>query len=126
MAVAEDYLLRSIQDISRLISTLLLGKERIELEEDINEKENKEAIRLHKQLISMADQGQINEAENLLSEEMLEGDKVYLELALDFYLYLNNFEDDFLEEHDYSREEILDGIRMLGEDWGIVGLGQLS
>lgn len=126
MAVAEDYLLRSIQDISRLISTLLLGKERIELEEDINEKENKEAIRLHKQLISMADQGQINEAENLLSEEMLEGDKVYLELALDFYLYLNNFEDDFLEEHDYSREEILDGIRMLGEDWGIAGLGQLS
>lgn len=126
MAVAEDYLLRSIQDISRLISTLLLGKERIELEEDINEKENKEAIRLYKQLISMADQGQINEAENLLSEEMLEGDKVYLELALDFYLYLNNFEDDFLEEHDYSREEILDGIRMLGEDWGIAGLGQLS
>lgn len=126
MAVAEDYLLRSIQDISRLISTLLLGKERIELEEDINEKENKEAIRLHKQLISMADQGQINEAENLLSEKMLEGDKVYLELALDFYLYLNNFEDDFLEEHDYSREEILDGIRMLGEDWGIAGLGQLS
>ena len=57
---------------------------------------------------------------------MLEGDKVYLELALDFYLYLNNFEDDFLEEHDYSREEILDGIRMLGEDWGIAGLGQLS
>lgn len=126
MAVAEDYLLRSIQDISRLISTLLLGRERIEFEEDINEKENKEAIRLYRQLRTMADQGQINEAENLLSEEMLEGDKVYLELALDFYLYLNNFEDDFLEEHDYSREEILDGIRMLGEDWGIAGLGQLS
>lgn len=126
MAVAEDYLLRSIQDISRLISTLLLGRERIEFEEDINEKENKEAIRLYRHLRTMADQGQINEAENLLSEEMLEGDKVYLELALDFYLYLNNFEDDFLEEHDYSREEILDGIRMLGEDWGIAGLGQLS
>lgn len=125
MAVAEDYLLRSIQDISRLISTLLLGKERIDFKEDINQDENKEAVSLYGQLTAMADEGQINEAENLLSEEMTEGDKVYLELALCFYLYLNDFEDDFLEEHEYSREEILDGIRMLGEDWGIAGLGQL-
>lgn len=123
MAVAEDYLLRSIQDISRLISTLLLGKERADFEEleDIDgQTEN-----LYGRLLAMADEGNINEAENLLSEEMEEGDKVYLELALSFYLYLNNFEDDFLDDHDYSREEILDGIRMLGEDWGIVGLGQL-
>lgn len=126
MAVAEDYLLRSIQDISRLISTLLLGKERIDFEEDINQDDNEDAVRLYEQLTAMADGGQINEAENLLSEEMPDGDKIYLELALSFYLYLNNFEDDFLEEHQYSREEILDGIRMLGEDWGIAGLGQLS
>lgn len=56
---------------------------------------------------------------------MKEEDKTYLELALSFYLYLNDFDDDFLDDHDYSREEILDGIRMLGEDWGITGIGEL-
>lgn len=124
MAVAEDYLLRSIQDISRLISTLLLGKERVDFEgrEDAGD----QAESLYARLLELADEGNINEAENLLSEEMQENDKVYLELALDFYLYLNNFDDDFLDGHDYSREEILDGIRMLGEDWGIAGLGQLN
>lgn len=124
MAVAEDYLLRSIQDISRLISTLLLGKERVDFEG--REDAGQHAASLYARLLSLADEGNINEAENLLSEEMQENDKLYLELALDFYLYLNNFEDDFLDDHNYSREEILDGIRMLGEDWGITGLGQLN
>ena len=123
MAVSEDYLLRSIQDISRLISTLLLGKDRVDFEEleDVEE----ESRKLYEQLILMADEGDINGAENLLSEEMKEGDKTYLELGLSFYLYLNDFDDDFLDDHDYSREEVLDGIRLLGEDWGITGIGEL-
>lgn len=123
MAVSEDYLLRSIQDISRLISTLLLGKDRVDFEElEEAEEESKE---LYEKMISMAEAGDINGAENLLSQEMKEADKTYLELALSFYLYLNDFDDDFLDDHDYSREEILDGIRMLGEDWGITGIGEL-
>lgn len=123
MAVAEDYLLRSIQDISRLIATLLLGKESVDFEE--NEEADGEIKNLYKQLVALAEEGNINEAENLLSEEMREEDKIYLELALSFYLYLNQFDDDFLDDHDYSREEILDGVRMLGEEWGITGIGKL-
>lgn len=123
MAVAEDYLLRSIQDLSRLISTLLLGKDRVDFEDlEDGEEEQKQ---LYQRLVSMADEGDINDAENLLSEEMEDNDKTYLELALSFYLYLNEFDDDFLDDHDYSREEILDGIRMLGEDWGITGIANL-
>ena len=124
MAVAEDYLLRSIQDISRLISTLLLGKERVDFEE--NQEADEDTFRLYEQIMTMAGEGQINEAENLLSERMQDGDKTCLELALDFYLYLNDFDDDFLDDHDYSREEILDAVRMLGEEWGITGLGNLK
>ncbi|HIZ22061.1 MAG TPA: hypothetical protein IAA21_04580 [Candidatus Blautia faecigallinarum] len=123
MAVAEDYLLRSIQDLSRLISTLLLGKDRVDFE-DLEDGEEKQK-QLYQRLVSMADEGDINDAENLLSEEMEDNDKTYLELALSFYLYLNEFDDDFLDDHDYSREEILDGIRMLGEDWGITGIANL-
>lgn len=124
MAVAEDYLLRSIQDMSRLIATLLLGKDRVDFKE--RRDASARAMSLYEDLLSLADKGQINQAENLLSEEMQEGDRSYLELALSFYLYLNDFEDDFLEDNDYSREEILDGIRMLGEDWGISGIASLK
>ena len=94
MAVAEDYLLRSIQDLSRLISTLLLGKDRVDFE-DLEDGEEKQK-QLYQRLVSMADEGDINDAENLLSEEMEDNDKTYLELALSFYLYLNEFDDDFL------------------------------
>ena len=67
MAVSEDYLLRSIQDISRLISTLLLGKDRVDFEElEEAEEESKE---LYEKMISMAEAGDINGAENLLSQE---------------------------------------------------------
>lgn len=58
MAVSEDYLLRSIQDISRLISTLLLGKDRVDFEElEEAEEESKE---LYEKMISMAEAGDIN------------------------------------------------------------------
>ena len=80
MAVAEDYLLRSIQDLSRLISTLLLGKDRVDFE-DLEDGEEKQK-QLYQRLVSMADEGDINDAENLLSEEMEDNDKTYLELAL--------------------------------------------
>ena len=49
----------------------------------------------------------------------------YLELALTFYLYLNDMDGDYLDDHDYSREEILDGLKSLAEDWGVTGLETL-
>ena len=64
----------------------------------------------------MIDAGEINEAENQLLDR-LEGymesgeiDGITLETALEIYGHINEKEDDFLEEHDYSREEIEEGI----------------
>ena len=42
-----------------------------------------------------------------------------------FYLYLNDMDVDYLDDHDYSREEILDGLKSLAEDWGVTGLEAL-
>ena len=41
------------------------------------------------------------------------------------YLYLNDMDVDYLDDHDYSREEILDGLKSLAEDWGVTGLEAL-
>ncbi len=69
-----------------------------------------------KQYLQMIDAGEINEAENQLLDR-LEGcmesgeiDGITLEIALEIYGHINEKEDDFLEEHDYSREEIEEGI----------------
>ena len=84
-----------------------------------------EADRLFKKVIGLADEGDINGAENELLMNMEDDDPDYLELALTFYLYLNDMDVDYLDDHDYSREEILDGLKSLAEDWGVTGLEAL-
>lgn len=71
--------------------------------------------------LAMIDAGKINEAENELIAELehaLEGDvdcrgqkMELLEVALQVYQYINDKEDEFLEMHCYSREEVEEGIR---------------
>lgn len=71
--------------------------------------------------LAMIDAGKINEAENELIAELehaLEGDvdcrgqkMELLEGALQVYQYINDKEDEFLEMHCYSREEVEEGIR---------------
>ena len=53
---------------------------------------------------AMAEEGD-QRAENLLFEEVDPADKKYLEMSLAFYMYLNEFDDDFLYTNNYSREE---------------------
>ena len=67
-------------------------------------------------------QGEINEAENLLLEELETGDLQMFEMALCFYLHLAHMDEEFLEEHQYTREEIGEGMESLAEDFGVSGL----
>ena len=64
----------------------------------------------------------VHEAENELYMGMVEDDVDYLELALTFYLYLNDMDGDFLDDNGYSREEVLEGMKDLASDWGVTGL----
>lgn len=72
--------------------------------------------------MKLAEEGKINEAENELYMGMVEDDVDYLELALTFYLYLNDMDGDFLDDNGYSREEVLEGMKDLASDWGVTGL----
>lgn len=46
----------------------------------------------YRRIRSMAEAGQINEAENLLFDEVMDTEPSYLEMGLSFYLYLNEFD----------------------------------
>ena len=69
MAVKDDYVMRMIKDMARVLARLILGKDDINyvLPED---EEFTVIDNLYKKLITMADAGQINEAENILLNEL--------------------------------------------------------
>ena len=69
----------------------------------------------------MVDAGDINGAENELYEALDVTDRSYLEMALAFYMYLNQLDDNTLYTANYSREEIVDGINSVSAQFGISG-----
>ena len=97
MGFQDDYVMRTISDLVKAIARLFLGKDNVDYDLPTNE------------------------AENLLFEEVDPADKQYLEMALAFYMYLNEFDDDFLYTNNYSREEIVDGINAISAEFGITG-----
>lgn len=107
----QDYIMRAIKDIAKMLAKIIFNKEAksdvSELLETEAEQETLEKLR------QMIDDGKINEAENLLFELAEESEKSGLPIALAFYSYLNEKDDKFLLENDYSRKEIMDGLKIL-------------
>ena len=75
----------------------------------------------YRKLRDLVDAGEINEAENQLYENLDENDTEHLEMALTFYMYLNQLDDDTLFMANYSREEIVEGINSVSASFGIIG-----
>lgn len=111
----KDYYMRIVHEMVRMLIRLVFGKDI-----DRNDKEAVplEVMERYRKLTAMADDGDINEAENLLLDGLDQGGRAYFELALMFYEKLNGKTDEFLEEHDYSREEVLDGIKYVVDYYG--------
>lgn len=111
--VEKDYILRLIHEMIRVIGKLLFGKDMDsgqDLPSDMKE--------TYKKLIGMVDNGGINEAENVLCDNADSNDVQYFRMAVMFYEYLNQKTDQYLTDHDFSRAEILDGIRDIADLYG--------
>lgn len=111
----KDYVMRMIHESIRTLIKLIFNR-------DIDKNEDTEipleTAELYRRLISMADDGEINEAENLLLDGLRENDKAYFETALLFYEKLSGKTDEFLAEHDYSRQEVVDGLKYIVNFYG--------
>lgn len=118
MELEKDYMLRMIKDLTKSIAHIILGKSEIEYE--LPEKENYSRIDyLYVKLLELVNSGKINESENLLFDELNTSDMRQFEMAMSFYLYLNDFGDDFLEKNNYSRDEISDGIKAICKEYNL-------
>ncbi len=73
----------------------------------------------------MVDHGDINEAENQIYDMTSDHNMANLKVALSFYSYLNDKEDEFLQEHDFCREEIKSGVEELVSRYGLMGMAEI-
>lgn len=112
----QDYIMRLIHQVIRTLLKLLFNIDTEKEEElflTINETKEK-----FYELLDLVDKGQINEAENKLLEELNPKEIQYYKKALMFYAYLNEMDNDFLMEHNYSKREITEGIQYVSEIYG--------
>lgn len=117
----QDYIMRLIKEIVRMIVKILFNIDTEKpTEELLNEAEKRKEL---DKLLALVENGNINEAENILYEMSSDRSMEDLKLALIFYSYLNDKSDDFLEKNNFSREEIEDGLKDI---ISIYGLGNLT
>ena len=119
----QDYVMRLIKEMVRAILKLLFNIDTdspsAELLEDAKEQQTLD------ELLDMVDNGFINEAENKIYEITEEGKKTDLEMALLFYSYLNDKSDEFLEAHNYIRDEIKAGLKDITVRYGVDGFAEM-
>ena len=110
----QDYVMRLIKEMVRAILKLLFNIDTdspsAELLEDAKEQQTLD------ELLDMVDNGFIK---NKIYEITEEGKKTDLEMALLFYSYLNDKSDEFLEAHNYSRDEIKAGLKDITVRYGV-------
>ena len=108
----KDYIMRMIKEMVSVLFSILLGKQYVSVYEERKNVYEVSGTDLN-DLLDMIDNGQINEAENLMLDDIDYSDKKELAAALLFYQYLSEKKKDFLWDHDYSDEEILDGAKQI-------------
>ncbi len=119
----QDYVMRLIKEMIRAVLKLLFNIDtKSPTVELLESKEEKESL---KDLLDMADNGNINEAENRLYDLISNGDIDSLKIALLFYSYLNDKSDEFLETSEFSREEIKLGIKNLADKFGLKSITKI-
>ncbi|MDD3797129.1 MAG: DUF6483 family protein [Lachnospiraceae bacterium] len=108
----KDYIMRIIKEMVRVLISLALGRKYVQVELP---KENKYDISGDKmsKWKALIDSGNVNEAENMLLDNLDYSDKEDLAEAVFFYEYASEKGSDFLEKCNYSEGEVLEGLKQL-------------
>ena len=115
MIEQKDYVMRSVHEWVRSLIKLIFNQD---IDKDDDDGISLEVMELYRKLLSMIDDGKINEAENILVDGLETGGQAYFEMALLFYEKLSGKTEEFLAEHDYSQEEVVDGLKYVVDYYG--------
>lgn len=117
----KDYLIRMIKQVAKILFSLILGKEYVQV---AMEDENKFEVSGRKldEYKAMVDRGEVNEAENFLLENIDYNSKDEVAAAVLFYQYVGEKGEAFLKQYNYTAEEALEGLKQLAERAGYGGV----
>jgi|LSQX01.2.fsa_nt_gb hypothetical protein len=110
--------MRQIDAVLSFMVFLVTGKKTLLSLEDFAEKAS-QGNEFHLQLDELVKQGKICEAENMLFNAIDQEDRSVLESAILFYANVNKLSDDDLEECEFSRDEVREGLRDVCSAYGI-------
>ena len=113
----KDYIMRMIKEMARVLFSLMLGKRYTQVELPGENRFSVSGKNLG-DLKEMADRGKINEAENLLLENLDYENKEEVAAAVLFYEYVGQMEEGFLKKNGYSLEEVYDGLMQIARNSG--------
>lgn len=108
----KDYIMRIIKEMIRVLISVLLGKRYVQVELPLENKYGISEANASKWK-TLVDSGKVNEAENMLLENIDYNSKENIAEALFFYEYVSEKGKEFLEACDYSEDEVLDGVKRL-------------
>lgn len=118
--VEQDYIMRLIKEAVRMLMKLLFNIDTAS--PAIEQLESLERRSIYNGLEEKLDEGAINEAEEELFEGLDETNREDLKLAIMFYSYLNEKDDEFLAAHQFSRQEIKEGLMDVLHRYGVTGI----
>ncbi|MBD5505556.1 MAG: hypothetical protein HDR09_17910 [Lachnospiraceae bacterium] len=113
----KDYIMRIIKEMVRVLFSLMFGKKYVSVEQEAENGYEVSGKKLD-ELLTMIDNGEINEAENLMLDNIDYSNRNELAAAALFYQYLSEKNEDFLQKNNYSKEEVLDGINQIMQKAG--------
>lgn len=116
MGFKQDWMERQIENLGKTLVGFILGKKGLEgLSEKYEEAFSQGTIDediLERQLKKLVENGEICKAENLLFASLEENPTPQkIIVGLNFYAALDKLDKNFLKEHNFTEEEISDGIK---------------
>lgn len=118
MLYQEDYILRMIQMLTRVLSRLFFGKDNFAYPIP-DETAKGQDDPLHLRLLDLLAERRFNEAENLLFERVEPGNLQHLAIALDFYARLSALDDQTLASGNFSKQEAYEGLQDIARHFGV-------
>ncbi|MBE6686331.1 MAG: hypothetical protein E7591_03775 [Ruminococcaceae bacterium] len=113
----KDLIKNQVETLVNVASKILFAKNEVVYE--ASEDSSDPMDDLYVELNNLIENKEFGDGEDLIFDNFDISNDRYLILAIDYYHRLNEFEDDVLEDADFEREEVRDGLKDLIKKCGI-------
>lgn len=115
----QDYIMRQIGQLAKMIAKFFFNIDSPTMTQELDDRLSENDRGVLQTLTELADSGEICKAEDMLFDIIEAGENGYIETALLFYEHLDKKSDEFLLMNNFSREEVLEGLKEVIKSLGL-------